>query len=238
LEFPTILGAKVSNETQEKFRKLNGKFGISNQVRLWILVFENRPQSIAYYQENYWVKGNKNELVVCIGKKGEEIQWSHAFSWATSSDLTVAVKNEVLNLYTYRDSVVKLALPVLPLTNKKLKSAFGKAGKKLPEVLPLQQKTLGDTIIKIKSANPVLTEKTWDDFNKYLNQNLGRFKRRHFKEFNYLTVEPSKTAVIIVYILALILSIAANVFVTTNDIQDEDDGKVGFKKNRGNPYNW
>jgi hypothetical protein len=70
LEYPTILGDNtISKETQEKFRRLNGKFGVSNQLRLWILVFEDKPSTIAQYQENYWVRGNMNELVVCIGKK-------------------------------------------------------------------------------------------------------------------------------------------------------------------------
>jgi hypothetical protein len=71
--FPTILGGNVSKQTQENFRRLNAKFGVSDSLRLWILVFDNKPASIAAYQENYWVKGNQNELVICIGTKGEEI---------------------------------------------------------------------------------------------------------------------------------------------------------------------
>lgn len=46
LDYPTILGGNVSKQTQEKFKRLNGKFGVSNQLRLWILVFENKPMSI------------------------------------------------------------------------------------------------------------------------------------------------------------------------------------------------
>lgn len=226
LDYPTILGGNVSKETQEKFKRLNGKFGVSNQLRLWILVFENKPMSIADYQENYWVKGNKNELVVCIGKRGNEIQWSKAFSWAHSAELTAAVQSEVMNLYTYRDSVVKRNLPALvPVTKDVKKRVLGEAGKNLPDVLPLPQQANADSTIKVRSSHPVLTEKTWDDFYTYLNLNLSQFKRRSFKEFDYLTVEPSTGAVTFIYIFALIISIAVNAWVISNEIYGEDSGK-------------
>ena len=223
LDYPTILGGKVSEAVQEKFRKLNGKFGVSNQMRLWVLVFENKPSMIAQYQENYWVRGNMNELVVCIGVKGNEIQWSHAFSWAKSDELTAAVKNAVINLYTYRDTVVKKGSPVIPVTDK-LKKTLGGVGKNLPNVLPIGNQEKYDTL-KIKSTYPMLTDKTWDDLSLYLNKNLGRFERRSFKEFDYLTVEPSKGAIIFVYILALIISLAVNFWVVSNEIYDNDGEK-------------
>lgn len=223
LDYPTILGGKVSKATQEKFKRLNGKFGVSNQLRLWVLVFENKPMSIADYQENYWVKGNKNELIVCIGKKGNEILWSKAFSWAHSAELTAAVQNEVMNLYTYRDSVVKRNLPVIiPVTKDIKDKVLGKAGEKLPNIIPVPQLANADTVIKVKSAYPMLTEKTWDDFYVFLNQNLNQFKRRSFKEFDYLTVEPSTGAVIFIYIFALIIAVAVNHWVISNEIYGED----------------
>ena len=223
LEYPTILGGNVSKETQEKFKRLNGKFGASNQVRLWILVFENKPMSIAQYQENYWVKGNKNELVICIGKKGNEIQWSHAFSWATSDVLTVEAKNKVLELYTYKDSTIKRNLPaVIPITKEVKKKVLGKTGEKLPDVLPLPQQVSADSVIKVKSPYPVLTEKTWDDYYNYLNQNLSKFQRRSFEEFSYLTVEPSTGALIFIYIFALVIAVGVNLWVINNEIDADN----------------
>jgi hypothetical protein len=174
LDYPTILGKTVSKETQEKFKRLNGKFGVSNQLRLWLLVFDNKPMSIAQYQKNYWVNGNKNELVVCIGTKGNEITWSQAFSWAHSADLTAAAQNKVLELYSYQDS--------------------------------------------IKSSTPVLNEQTWDDYYNYLNQNLNKFERRSFEEFSYITVEPSKGALIFIFVFAFVISIGVNLIVIYNDI--------------------
>ena len=222
LEYPTILGGNFSKETQEKFKRLNGKFGASNEMRLWVLIFENKPMSIAQYQENYWVKGNMNELVVCIGKRGNEIQWSHAFSWALSDALTAEVKNEVLNLYTYRDSLVKRNVPtVIPLTKTLKNKVLGETGEKLPDVLPLKTQATSDTIFKVKSSFPVLTEQTLNDYYNFLNKNLNKFQRRSFKEFDYLTVEPSTKAIIIVYVLTILVSVGVNLWVTNNEF-DED----------------
>lgn len=233
LEYPTILGGNVSKETQEKFKRLNGKYGPTNQVRLWVLIFENKPESIAEYQRNYWVNGNMNELVVCIGKKGDEILWSQAFSWAHSDVLTASVKNEVMNLYTYRDSVVKRTAPPA-LTKDMQKKILGKASQKLPEVTPLPKNQTTDTIFKVKSSYPVLNEKTFDDYYNYLNANLNQFQRRSFKEFDYLSVEPSTGAVIFIYIFALLIAVGVNFWVINNEIYDENapENKNKWK----NPY--
>jgi hypothetical protein len=232
LEYPTILGGNISEQTQEKFKRLNGKFGVTNEMRLWILIFENKPMSIANYQENYWVKGNMNELVVCIGKKGDEIQWSHAFSWAHSDILTTEVKNEVLNLYTYKDSVIKIAPPkVLPVGKKLQKKILGKAGEKLPpNVIPLPTQAAKDSIIKVKSFYPILNEQTLNDYYNYLNQNLNKFQRRSFKEFDYLTVEPKTGAVILIYVLALLISVGVNLWVITNEFWGEEGIEINWNR--------
>lgn len=219
--YPTILGDKIPENIQENFRKLNGKFGASNEMRLWVLVFNDKPRSIANYQENYWVKGNMNELVLCIGVKDNQIQWSHAFSWSLSNELTIDVRDKIIDLYQYKDTVVKKQLPLISSNIAKT-------------ILKSKIKTIStqfvDTTIKIKSPNyPVLTEKTWNDLYDYLNNNLGRFQRRKFDEFNYLSVEPSKTAIIIIYIIALILSVACNIWIITNQFEESDNEKISWK---------
>lgn len=219
LEYPTILGGTPSADVQEKFRRLNGKFGVSNQMRLWVLVFENKPASIARYQENYWVGGNMNELVLCIGKRGNEIQWAHAFSWANSNELTIDVRDKVMNLYQYKDSVVKKQLPPVVSTITKSKN-------------PAAVQYI-DSTIQVKSpAYPVLTEKTWNELYVYLNENLNRFQRRTFEEFDYLTVKPSTGAIIFIFIFALVISIAINMWIINNEFWGDDE-KVswnGMKK--------
>ena len=224
IDYPTILGGDVSNDIQEKFKRLNGKFGVSNQLRIWVLIFENKPMSIAQYQENYWVRGNMNELVICIGKRGHDIIWSHAFSWSLSDALTVEVKNEVLNLYTYRDSVIKIKNPIIPVTKEFKNKIIGRNSKNLPDVIPVKQ-SQHDSIIKIRSSNPVLTEETLNNYYEFLNNNLNKFKRRTFKEFDYLTVEPSNGAIICVFILALLMSIGINVWVISNEFEDNNENK-------------
>lgn len=176
-------------------------------MRLWILVFEDADQMTGVMQENYWVRGNMNELVLCIGKSGEEIQWAHAFSWATSNTLTVEARNAVLDLYTYRDTVI--------------------AGQKLP-VLEIG---MDDQTKRVKSSStPVLTTETWDDLYVWLNDNLHQFERRTFDEFEYVKIIPSKKAKIIIYILALIIAIGVNIWVTSNEIYE--GSKNNFNNNR------
>jgi hypothetical protein len=205
LEYPTILGDEVSKNTHEKFRRLNGKFGVSNEMRMWVLLFDNQPRSIANYQENYWVRGNMNELVLCIGTNGNQIQWAHTFSWAYSNELTIEIRDKILNLYEYRDSIVKKPLP--PVVSNLVKNT------KAPQ--PIQY---ADSIVKIKSPNyPVLTEKTWDELYCYLNDNLHKFKRRDFEEFDYLTVNPSNGAIIFIFVFALLISVGINIWVINNE---------------------
>ena len=108
LEYPTILSRTgIPRNIQQEYQRLNAKFGKSNQLRLWILVYQNQPELIAEYQRNYWVNGNKNELVVCVGVDNSgNIEWTQAFSWAISQDLVVDAKvalrdMEVLNGNTF-----------------------------------------------------------------------------------------------------------------------------------------
>lgn len=157
-----------------------------------------------------------------VGKKGNEILWADAFSWAHSDVLTVAVKNEVLNLYTYKDSLVKRNIPqVLPVGKDIQKKVLGEVGEKLPAgVVPVPKQVSADTIIKVKSSYPMLTEKTWDEYYNFLNQNLHQFQRRSFEEFNYLKVEPSTGAIIFIFIFALLVSIGINFWVINNDISE------------------
>jgi hypothetical protein len=54
---------------------------------------------------------------------------------------------------------------------------------------------------------------------EYIKNNIEtRFVRKSFKEFDYLTVEPTTTALIIVYILSLLITIGTTIFVIKNEI--------------------
>lgn len=225
---PVFIGYDASIEMHDKYRRLNAKFGPSNQFRLWILVYKNKPQSIAHLQENYWVKGNKNELILCIGMNdNNEIQWSHAFSWATSNILTSEIKSKILDLYEYTIHTKNgQTLPfVLPLNNQ-LKKDISKLTKidtnYLPPILPLKELGITNNDISdiIKSDNPILNNNTLNTLYEYLDNNLDRFERREFEEFSYIKVEPKPRHIITIYIIAFIVSILLNIWFSRNEIND------------------
>ena len=229
---PVILGKNVSDDTQDLFRRLNAKFGPSDSLRLWILVFENKPAITATYQENYWVKGNKNELVICVGVNGEEIQWAHSFSWAHSGTLTAETAQKMLDLYEYRAKLkTGQTMPyVIPLTGK-VKETIGNATgidtTYLPPVLPMgiTQENIQEVT---KSKTPVLNARTWHAYYEYLDQNLERFSRRSFEEFSYIKVEPKTWHVVLIYILAILISGGINIWVSNNEFHDKPQKRYGY----------
>ncbi|MFA5152090.1 MAG: hypothetical protein WC554_06000 [Clostridia bacterium] len=107
LNYPTILSdvSIISSDVQTKFQRLNGKFGPKNELRLWVLVFNNHNPNIAKLQEDYWVRGNMNELVVCIGvNKEKQVEWAYAFSWTKNNKLINDVENKVEHMGILNDS--------------------------------------------------------------------------------------------------------------------------------------
>lgn len=241
LEFPTILGTNIPEKTQRLFQRLNAKFGPSNKLRLWILVFDNKPITIAAMQENYWVKGNKNELVICIGRKGQEIKWVHSFSWSLSGDLTAKATQSALNLYSLKIETKNgkknyIAIPLIGQINPILKTSTNIDTSMVSSILPLNI-NLTDVNKITKSPYPVLTEDTWESYYKFLNANLSDFQKRSFEEFNYLSVELKTWQIILIYIIALILSIGINLWAINNEFEEEDKGdNKNFKKYRNGNY--
>lgn len=238
---PVILGDNISEETQDMFRRLNAKFGPSNELRLWILVFEDKPAITATYQENYWVKGNKNELVVCIGKKGDEIQWAHSFSWALSGTLTAETAQKVLGMYeltldTETRKNLPVAIPLVKDAQRELEKYIGQDGilKDAPDILPIPvPNNINEPITKYKrSSTPVLTDQTWEAYYDYLDANLHKFERRSFEEFSYIKVEPKLWAIIVIYILALGVSLGLNFYVSNNEFHDKTSTMTNY--HRGN----
>lgn len=225
---PVILGDEsVTEETQNLFRRLNAKFGPTNQLRLWILVFEDKPAITATYQENYWVKGNKNELVVCIGKKGNEIQWAHSFSWALSGTLTAEVSQKVLEMYEYTATLedgqkLPAVIPIVKEPLQKMVPQMADMLEDMPEVFPIPLN--GRSVEKVdRSSTPVLTPQTWESYYKYMDANLKRFERRSFEEFSYITVDPKTWQIVVIYILAILISGGLNIWVSNNEFHDKPD---------------
>ena len=92
-------GPKYS-KTDNYLRYLNGilntdKMGYK-KVRLWILIYNNQPQSSAEYQRSYWKGGNKNEFIIMIGTNPEkDITWFDIMTQSEADILTLKTRDEI-----------------------------------------------------------------------------------------------------------------------------------------------
>jgi hypothetical protein len=75
----------------------NGLIGSVKQVRMWLLIFHDRPDGYAVHQESYWKGGNKNEVVVCVSiNDTAKIQWAKVFSWTKRNDMKEDIQAMIL----------------------------------------------------------------------------------------------------------------------------------------------
>jgi hypothetical protein len=101
-----VIGKKLPYWQEHAIRYINGRYGKEKQFRLYILLYENKKPEIAEYQKSYWYQGNKNELVICLGLKGDSITWCRGFSWCDEPILEIKsrdyfITHPKLNLYRY-----------------------------------------------------------------------------------------------------------------------------------------
>lgn len=92
----------------QMIKYINGRYGKEYQFRTYILIFYNRPQTIAEKQRSYWEGGNKNEFIVClsIDSLTNKVEWCEPFSWQDNPLLEVKTRqyflsNPNFNLYLY-----------------------------------------------------------------------------------------------------------------------------------------
>lgn len=156
LEDTSLLGV-YNYEADIKLQKMNARLGESKQVRIWVIVFHEKPREQGNLQEAYWVGGKKNEVVITlsIDKEGN-IQWCYPFCWNPNGNTSnTEMKAEI------RDT----------LTGKKL-----------------------DLVNQLDFIQDRVKEK---------------FKRKSFKEFEYLSVEKPFIAVV----LLMIFNLAVTIFI-------------------------
>lgn len=164
-----ILGLDSFNITgKEKihtmFEYLNGNLGPVNRIKIFTLLFKNKPIDIAFKQEAYWQGGNQNELVVCIGLNDTlGIDWVKPFSWCDNKRILVDTREDIAELKTFKP----------------------------------------DSIYKIYETN---TKKF--------------FKYKSFKDFNYLSFEPTTGQLIWITILVILFSILGIWFSVKNEFND------------------
>jgi hypothetical protein len=95
---PAILGpgGPTKQAAERKLQLLNAKLGRAKQVRVFILIFVDKPRDVGHDQENYWIGGNKNEFSLAIGVDSKyNVQWCHPFSWTKAELLKVETRQFV-----------------------------------------------------------------------------------------------------------------------------------------------
>lgn len=78
---------------ETELRRLNAFCGAEKQIHVFILLFPSKAGSdIAFKQRDYWKGFNKNELVVCLGVDGNEVDWCEMLSWMDDDTFTREAK--------------------------------------------------------------------------------------------------------------------------------------------------
>lgn len=100
---PQLLGADGiagSREAERILQVANARLGAAKQLRIFVLVFRDQPLEAGFLQEAYWVNGNKNEFVLCIGLGADgRAQWAHPFSWTDVEQLKTDAREYVGNRF-------------------------------------------------------------------------------------------------------------------------------------------
>jgi hypothetical protein len=154
------------DEVCRYYEYINGDMGPTKKVKLFVLVYKNKPLDIASKQESYWCGGNDNEFVVCIGTdSNKRLQWVKPFSWTKNRRAIVEAREEIMS-----DSIFD-PLKVANILHK--------------NVIP------------------------------------NHFKRRDFKEFSYLTVEPPLWAIITTYVITALITGVSLYWGINNDYEND-----------------
>lgn len=84
----------------KSLKYINGKLGPKQELKLFVLLFEDKPEISANFQESYWKGGNKNEMVVCIGleKGSNDIKWVRSFSWTPNRTMLVDIREDLVGI--------------------------------------------------------------------------------------------------------------------------------------------
>lgn len=163
LEYTGFSHAK-RDSIQTKFEYLNGRLGPKHKVKVFTLIFKNKPIDIAFKQEAYWDGGNQNEIVTCIGLNDKNmIDWVKPFSWCDNKRIIVDTREDVSE-------------------------------------------------IKHFDADKIIAS---------YNNNISKyFKYKSFKDFNYLTFEPTSGQLIFVYLLTIVVSVGCLIWCIKNNLKN------------------
>jgi hypothetical protein len=90
------------NGANKLFEYFNGNYGSTRKIRLYVLLFFDKPIDAAIKQKNYWIGGNKNEIVVCVGldKNNGKLDWVYPFTWTENKRIAIDIRNDLMDMDT------------------------------------------------------------------------------------------------------------------------------------------
>ena len=163
-----ILGVNLGKKIHKKIKYINAIYGKTKQIRVYILVYTDKPLEISEQQKAYWQGGNKNEFIVCLGynSKTKRVDWCNPFSWCDE--------------------------PVLEVETKRF----------------------------FMGSPHIVT--SVDSYASWLKANLHLWKRKEFKDFDYIDNTLTKGQAIALLILVLIFDVVMSIFCIGNECRNED----------------
>ena len=95
---PTLIGFKTQPDSIKQWDFVNGFNGKTYQFRGYLIAYYNKPYDISLKQRSYWIGGNKNEFIICVGLDSltNKIEWVNTFSWTDDVSLAHMVENYLL----------------------------------------------------------------------------------------------------------------------------------------------
>ena len=113
---PAVLGLDkvqwISERDKDTLQKrlmfFNGLMGPRKQLKVWVLLFQDKPELSANMQEALWKGGNKNEVVICLGVSSHTnyLQWVKAFSWTPNRRLLVNIREDLMHSNVFSQSKI------------------------------------------------------------------------------------------------------------------------------------
>jgi len=93
---PALLGFN-SPAAERALQVINARLGARKQVRVYLLVFRDKPIEAGALQQRYWQGGNKNEFVMTVGiDKAGAVLWAFPFSWSEREGLKIDARNHIM----------------------------------------------------------------------------------------------------------------------------------------------
>lgn len=97
-------GLNANHQEVWRLNQLNAELGVNKKVYILVLFFNADEYSMGEVEnvKSAWQGPNKNELVICIGRKpSNEIVWCDSFSWMDDTTCQVKIRQNVLESKTF-----------------------------------------------------------------------------------------------------------------------------------------